>query len=78
MVWCDDSSAIVKDIHLPFKLSSSGGDIGIYYKDASTITIDELTYKSGEVPSGYSNRRKPDGSNNWGSSSNPTPGTSNE
>lgn len=79
IVWCDDFDTVITQIHSNFKLSSSGEQLGLFYKSPpsdSLITIDAYTY--GNQVSGLSFGRLPDGANNWTSFSNPTPGNPNQ
>ncbi len=62
--------------HLPFKLSASGEEIGLYQVgDEMMLQIDAVAY--GELPADHSAARSPDASENWVTTDQPTPGTSN-
>lgn len=61
------------DIHLSFKLSSDGEDLGLY-TDAG-VTVDALTYEAQATD--YSAARVPNGSDTWVITDAPTPGASN-
>jgi len=77
LIWCDNTTG-GNDIHAPFKLSSSGESIGLYYKDSlnDTYIVDTLSFGVQTVD-GQSTGRYPDGSNAWTTFSNPTPDQSN-
>jgi len=61
-------------LHVNIKLSGGGEDIALTSSDGVSV-IDQLTYEEQETDVSYG--RFPDGSNNWQSMIEPTPGTSN-
>lgn len=78
IIWCDQSTQTGNDVHAPFKLSSNGEYLGLYYKDNidSLHIVDTLTFGIQTVD-GQSTGRYPDGSDTWAAFTNPTPGQSN-
>lgn len=78
VVWCDDRDTVNGSIiHSNFKLSGSGDFIGIYQNHQGLfIPADEHTY--GAQQSAISQARSTDGCGAFRSSTNPTPGGSNE
>ena len=77
IIWCDNTTG-GNDVHAPFKLSSSGESIGLYYQDSlnNIQIVDTLTFGVQSV-NGQSTGRYPDGSPTWTTFSTPTPGQSN-
>jgi hypothetical protein len=76
-VHCDEQDTTITQIHSNFKLSSSGDNIGLYYKfSGECFAIDEYTF--GAQNPGVSMARIPDGSTNWVVSANPTPNAPNQ
>lgn len=77
LVWADQMDTVANAIHANFKLSSSGESIGVFLvKNGTTITLDTITYQLQTV-NAVSNARIPDGTNNWGVLTTPTPNASN-
>lgn len=76
IIYCDGEGYVGTQIHTNFKLSSTGENAVVSYVDAqNNITIiDSRIF--GAIPSGKSESRVPDGSNNW-SITDPTPGNPN-
>lgn len=76
IIYCDGEGYVGTQIHTNFKLSSAGEHVAISYVDAqnNTVIIDSRVF--GAIPSGKSESRVPDGSNNW-SITDPTPGNPN-
>jgi len=75
--FCDDSSKVTQFIHTNFGLSSGGDKILISYRyaNSSVAIIDSKSF--GPQESNVSIGRSPNGSENWTSFPNPTPGQSN-
>jgi hypothetical protein len=76
-VQCDEQDTTITQIHSNFKLSSSGDNIGFYYRSNDAwVVVDE--YSFGAQNPGVSMARIPDGSSNWVISANPTPDAPNQ
>ena len=76
LVFWADGDTMEGDLHLPFSLAASGEAIGIYWEDEDGLfPLDSLTY--GEQTDDVSSARVPDGSDNWTTTSDATPGSSN-
>ena len=77
VIFCDDSTRITQFIHTNFGLSSGGDNIYLSYKNSNSIisVIDSKSF--GPQDSNVSLGRSPDGTENWTSFLNPTPGQSN-
>ncbi len=73
ILWADDQPE-QGVLHLNYKLSAEGEDIGIY--DAEGRKIDEITF--GAQKTDVSTGRMSTDSNVWGAFSQPTPGRSNQ
>ena len=77
VLWADDKYDNNVDqgaLHLPFKLSASGEEIGIYTPD-STVIIDTVSF--GEQTTNISMGRQPGGGGLWNYFEVPTPGSAN-
>jgi len=74
LLWADDDST-QGALHLGFKLSGSGEQIGLFAPDGHTV-VDTLTFGPQEQDISYG--RQPDGSDNWFYFQQPTPGQCNE
>jgi hypothetical protein len=72
ILWADEQGT-QGELHMNFKLSADGEDIGIYYKDGRVI--DEYTF--GKQEENVSRGLSVDGGDVWQSFANPTPGISN-
>jgi hypothetical protein len=77
VLFCDDSAKMSQFIHTNFGLSAGGENLIVSYKksDSTLIVIDSKTF--GPQESNISIGRSPDGSDNWTSFPNPTPGATN-
>jgi hypothetical protein len=78
LVWADNQHNMpnAQDIHASFALSAAGEHLGIFYKNENEIIeIDEKLYT--QQTANESEGRSPDGSTNWTTFNNPTPGASN-
>ena len=76
VIFCDDSSKALTQIHTSFSLSKSGEFIGIYRKNTDGSFTAFTEHSFGAQSSGFSEGQKPDASNSW-SKLTPTPGASN-
>ena len=77
-VWCDSRDTVTATaIHTSFGLSSSGEQIGLFYKQDNDTLLEVNNYTFGAQQSAISFGRLPDGSANWSSFNAPTPGASN-
>ncbi len=74
LLWADNDTLQNGPLHLKFKLSASGEQIGIYAPDGIT-PIDTLTFHQQITDISYG--RYPNGNNTWMYFNFPTPGTSN-
>ena len=76
LVFWADGDTMEGDLHLPFSLDAKGEALGIYWEDEDGLfPLDSLTY--GEQTADVSAARVPDGSDNWTTTSDATPGSSN-
>lgn len=77
LIWADGFDTVITQIHSNFKLSKSGEDIGLYYvkTPGESFFVDQLTFATQQ--NGSSFERLPDGSNNWGFSTQPSPNAPN-
>jgi hypothetical protein len=73
VIWCDGTPD-QGPLHVGFKLSGSGEEIGLFKADESIV--DTLSYVA--QTSDFSFGRIPDGTNNWQVIQAPTPGQSND
>jgi hypothetical protein len=73
IIWADENKS-QGELHAGFKLSNTGEDVGLYYKDGRTI--DEYTF--GAQSENISWGRITNGGADWKSFNTPTPGQSNE
>ena len=75
LLWADDD-AQQGDMHVAFKLSTEGEEIGLFNTDESgRAAIDTVTF--GPQTADVSYGRSPDGSDVWQTFSAPTPGQPN-
>jgi hypothetical protein len=72
LIWADEQGT-QGDLHMNFKLSGSGEDVGIFYKDGRTIDV----YTFGAQKDDVSMGRQTDGGAVWKSFSAATPGKPN-
>lgn len=77
LIWCDKRDTVATQIHTNFKLSSSGENLIISYKDSNQVmqVVDSLTFGAQQSSKSYG--RMPDGSNSWTYFTTPTPCASN-
>ena len=78
LVFADGLGTIATQIHTNFSLSAAGEYISLWSLNSQNQAIEVDTRTFGAQPSGQSEGRSPDGSNNWSLFSNPTPGASNQ
>ena len=74
ILWADNDSLQTGANHLPFKLSASGEQIGLFAPDGTTA-IDTISF--GQQVTDISYGRYPNGNNSWIYFNFPTPGASN-
>jgi hypothetical protein len=78
VIFCDGQNMVQTQIHTNFGLSSAGEHLGLFYKSGNDILeIDSKQYGPQTIDN-QSEGRSPDGSPNWTTFSNPTPGSSNQ
>jgi len=78
VIFCNDSTSGIQQIHTGFGLSSNGEKIGLfYYKDGNFMAVDTLSFGL-QTADNMSVARIPDGSDNIQYPSTPTPGESNQ
>jgi len=74
LVWADNNSSIAAgDLHVNFKLSKSGAEIGLYNSDGTAIDFVSFGTQLSDISQG----RYPDGSAEIYSMPDPTPGAPN-
>lgn len=77
IVWCDGTGSFTGMVHSNFSLSSAGEKIGLFYMSPSgKVAVDTRTYGP-QTLDNASEGRSPDGSENWVTFPNPTPGMPN-
>jgi len=77
LVWCDGLNTEQEYIHANFSLSSSGEELGIYFKSGiDALMVDEHEFPA-QQQDAVSNGRYPDGGASWTVFNTPTPGSSN-
>jgi len=75
LLWADDQSS-QGSVHMPFKLSAGGEQLGIFAPQSfGTIPVDTLSF--GAQTTDISSGRLPDGGTTWKRFEKPTPGGSN-
>jgi len=78
LIFCDGMNTIQTQIHTSFGLSSAGEHLGLFYKSGNdTLEIDSKQFGPQTIDN-QSEGRSPDGSPNWTTFSNPTPGSANQ
>lgn len=78
LVFADGLDTTATQFHTNFSLSAAGEYISIWTLNSQNQAVEIDTRTFGPQPSGQSEGRSPDGSNNWTLFSNPTPGASNQ
>ena len=78
LVWCNSATQPGTQLNAPFGLSSTGEQLGVYYKnsDGTFLALDSLSYGEQNLDA-VSNARVPDGSPNWTILTTATPGENN-
>jgi hypothetical protein len=78
VIFCNDSTSGIQQIHTGFGLSSNGENVGLFYfKDGNYIAVDTLSFGL-QTTDNMSVARIPDGSDNIQYPSNPSPGAINQ
>jgi len=78
LIFCDGQNVIQTQIHTNFGLSSAGEHVGLFYKSGNDILEIDSKEFGPQTIENQSEGRSPDGSPNWTTFSNPTPGTANQ